>query len=82
MTIKTKLIMASFAVLSLAGVQVLAGAGVAYASEVEPVVPVHKEQCKKGGWVNLVDDQGQPFKNQGQCVAFTVPERDDGVVVD
>ena len=35
-----------------------------------PSVPVSKDDCKKGGWKNLVDSQGNPFKNQGDCVSF------------
>jgi hypothetical protein len=38
-----------------------------------PPVPTDKDQCKHGGWQNLADDQGEPFKNQGQCVAFVMP---------
>ncbi len=33
--------------------------------------PVTKEQCKGGGFANYTDANDQPFKNQGQCVAFT-----------
>jgi len=36
----------------------------------EPNVPTKKEQCKKGGYQNLEDANGQPFKNQGQCVSY------------
>lgn len=32
--------------------------------------PTHKSQCKNGGWMNLVDHNGRPFVNQGQCVAY------------
>jgi hypothetical protein len=32
--------------------------------------PTAKDQCKDGGFVNLTDDQGNTFSNQGQCVAF------------
>lgn len=34
------------------------------------VVATSKEQCKKGGWEDLVDDEGNSFKNQGDCVSF------------
>jgi hypothetical protein len=34
--------------------------------------PKSKDECKNGGWRNLVDDQGQPFRNQGQCVSWAV----------
>jgi len=36
----------------------------------EVPVPTDKEQCKKGGWMTLADNDGNSFKNQGQCVAF------------
>ena len=29
-----------------------------------------KDQCKKGGWQNLVDSEGTSFKNQDDCVSF------------
>lgn len=32
--------------------------------------PTTKQQCKNGGWMNLVDNNGHPFVNQGQCVAY------------
>jgi hypothetical protein len=35
-------------------------------------VPQSTSECKNGGWRNLVDDAGQPFKNQGQCLTFVV----------
>jgi hypothetical protein len=35
-----------------------------------PPVPTDKDQCKNGGWQNLGDDQGELFRNQGQCVSF------------
>jgi hypothetical protein len=28
------------------------------------------QECKHGGWRNLTGDQGQPFKNQGQCIKW------------
>jgi hypothetical protein len=37
-------------------------------------VATDKDQCKDDGWQNLVDDQGEPFRNQGQCVSFVVAE--------
>jgi hypothetical protein len=33
-------------------------------------VPTNKQQCRKGGWRKLIDSNGKPFKNQGQCVKF------------
>jgi hypothetical protein len=32
--------------------------------------PRAKDDCKNGGWRTLTDDHGQPFRNQGQCIAF------------
>jgi hypothetical protein len=37
-------------------------------------VPADKAQCKKGGWRELADSNGAPFKNQGQCVSFVATE--------
>jgi hypothetical protein len=34
--------------------------------------PRTKHDCRNGGWRRFVDDQGRPFKNQGQCVRFVV----------
>ncbi len=31
--------------------------------------PASKDECKDGGWRALRDADGQPFKNQGQCVS-------------
>lgn len=31
--------------------------------------PGSKDECKKDGWMVLADENGQPYKNQGQCVA-------------
>ncbi len=33
-------------------------------------VPTNKDQCKQGGWQTLADDEGNSFKNQGDCVSF------------
>jgi hypothetical protein len=33
-------------------------------------VATERDQCKHDGWQNLVDDQGEPFRNQGHCVSF------------
>jgi hypothetical protein len=35
-------------------------------------VPTDKDQCKRGGWRNLANMEGEPFRNQGQCVSFVV----------
>lgn len=33
---------------------------------------VTKDQCKNGGYMNVLDRNGNSFKNQGQCVSYTV----------
>ena len=36
-----------------------------------PSTPTSKEQCKKDGWKDFKDENGNPlFKNQGDCVSF------------
>lgn len=34
-------------------------------------MPSSKDACKKGGWMTLTDQNGDAFKNQGQCVSWT-----------
>jgi hypothetical protein len=31
-----------------------------------------KAQCRDGGWRNHTDAAGQPFKSQGECIAFAL----------
>jgi hypothetical protein len=33
--------------------------------------PTSKDACKKDGYKNFTDANGQPFKNQGQCVSYS-----------
>ena len=33
--------------------------------------PATKDDCKDGGWMDLVNADGEPFKNQGDCVSYT-----------
>jgi hypothetical protein len=33
-------------------------------------VPVSRDECRNGGWRDLVDANQQPFKNQGACIAY------------
>jgi hypothetical protein len=35
-----------------------------------PAVPMSKDDCKGGGWPNLVRADGSSFKNQGACVSY------------
>lgn len=30
----------------------------------------NKDSCKNGGWMDLTNDDGEPFKNQGDCVSY------------
>lgn len=30
--------------------------------------PTDKDECKNGGYVNFTDADGEPFRNQGQCI--------------
>jgi hypothetical protein len=39
------------------------------ATLVQPV-PTTLSDCKNGGWTTLVDNSGNPFKNQGDCTSF------------
>ena len=32
--------------------------------------PSTKGDCRKGGWRTFTDDEGTPFRNQGDCVSF------------
>ena len=36
----------------------------------EQPVAMNKNQCKNGGWTTLVDANGAPFKNQGNCIQY------------
>jgi len=31
----------------------------------------NKDDCKNGGWMDLVREDGSAFKNQGDCVSYT-----------
>jgi hypothetical protein len=35
-----------------------------------PSTPASRDDCRHGGWRDLVDDQGRPFRNQGDCIAW------------
>jgi len=41
-----------------------------------PPMPGSRDDCKDGGWAQLVDDRGQPFADQGACVSFVNHETD------
>jgi hypothetical protein len=40
----------------------------------EVPVAATKDQCKDGGWMTLADDEGNSFKNQGDCVSFVATQ--------
>lgn len=73
-----KALVSSVVALAIAAVAVVGNIVPVYADDY--LVPTVKEECKSYGWETLVDDQGALFKNQGDCVSFVVPNRDDVVV--
>lgn len=52
-----------------------AGAAALRVDVAPPDTPRSKNDCRNGGWRNLVDAAGQPFRNQGQCVSTVVRGR-------
>jgi hypothetical protein len=40
-----------------------------------PATPTTRAQCMTGGWRDLANAQGQPFRNQGQCVSYVASRR-------
>jgi len=49
----------------------IASNGSSWTYNFEPFrTPATKDECKNGGWQNLRDANGAPFKNQGQCVSY------------
>jgi hypothetical protein len=43
-----------------------------------PVSPATEADCKNGGWVDFVDENDEPFTNQGQCVSWANHHDDRG----
>jgi hypothetical protein len=37
---------------------------------VPPHTPTSKDDCRDGGWRDVEDEDGNPFPNQGQCIAW------------
>lgn len=37
---------------------------------INKATPTTKDDCKNNGWMNLVDANGNTFKNQGDCVSY------------
>ena len=42
---------------------------------ITPSTPAGVDDCRDGGWSDLVDDQARPFRNQGECIAWAVRPR-------
>lgn len=40
------------------------------AATVVPPQPTSVQDCGDGGWQQLTDDEGRPFRNMGECVRF------------
>lgn len=36
--------------------------------------PTDKNECKDGGWENMVDEEGNDFRNQGDCVSYVASD--------
>jgi hypothetical protein len=47
-----------------------------------PPTPGTKEDCKDGGWQQLVDASGQQFQNQGDCVSSVASQHDENATGD
>ncbi len=41
-----------------------------YTYELVMNTPTTKDQCKHGGWESLENEDGMPFRNQGQCMQY------------
>jgi hypothetical protein len=39
-----------------------------------PTIPTTADRCKHRGWRGLTDNNGTPFKNQGDCVSFVATD--------
>jgi hypothetical protein len=37
-----------------------------------PSTPSSTHDCRNGGWQHVVDENGQPFRNQGHCISWVV----------
>lgn len=67
-SIRTPLALAALTLaLLLAGCAIRIGTVPLISAEGVPLAP---SVCREGGWQELRDDRGEPFKNQGDCVSF------------
>ncbi|MFL5830657.1 MAG: hypothetical protein ACJ76X_12130 [Solirubrobacteraceae bacterium] len=56
--------------LSLSGTPQLAQFDINESANLAPPIPTRTDECKNGGWQSLIDNKGQRFKNQGDCVSY------------
>jgi hypothetical protein len=57
-------------VVIVAGATLTCNFAIGGGTDCENQIPQTKDDCKKGGWQHATDNQGRPFKNQGDCVSF------------
>lgn len=43
---------------------------VAGSINVPPATPTSRDDCRHGGWRDVVDEHGQPFRNVGDCISW------------
>ena len=56
----------------VSGVPVLSPIGGDFAVVHDALPLTSKDQCKDGGWRDFTDGEGNPFDNQGECIAFVL----------
>lgn len=39
---------------------------------IPPTTPATKADCMNGGWRDVTDENGDPFRNQGECIAWVI----------
>jgi len=54
------------------------GSDTTYNFEPNLPTPTNANQCKNGGWQNYADQNGHPFKNQGDCVSYVATHGKNG----
>jgi hypothetical protein len=72
-TMRARLSLAGFVIVAGLCVSIpTAGAAVGLAQTGSTQKHLSADQCKQGGWQSLTDGQGQPFRNQGQCISYFI----------
>lgn len=64
-------ILVAFAVAVVASLTFVGGAVGGSFAEAVINASISEASCKLGGWEKLADAEGEPFKNQGDCVSFS-----------